>query len=724
MPSSPNHNINQLCLHVDDDSNFQNGQEQEMAPPNEFDLNFPSPRYFFPLDATWPLDDLNAFDENSPYSTQGYPQLFWRFDQDVSSALVDNADLGVAGKDVTEKPADSKTKSNSVTTSSPYAQSPFIYSFRAGPVIKIPKLIQFLQSQAIWKRLNFAFSSNEPPESTPSRIVEPVRDAIVAKIYTMLSKLIEKDTSRKIPHLFPPLKTIQHLLDTSRKTLCPFYQVVHPTAWVESSWDSDEPYADSGLFFTSLMALGCMLAPVEEARSFSVELAYLVRYNIVENAALDEAHLIDKWVITAWIMNVVYNAWSGNKRHMELAEAYQGTFSAFFLRRGYYDAIPPSSNQSLETNLASWSSWIDTERRRRFCQVWYILEQEISLFYCVTPSIDFTKIRCPMPVADAFFLAETEEEWEALVLEASEEGKSSTILRPLSLATFHVLFLRPDFLQLDISVTPLQLRLLLSAIQARITQYSLTHRWIPVEERFASSSDVYNDGNFLLLRQQEEFENMLLKWNTLASRVFEQHPNSDQELPCYLTAQMVWLEICICFDDIQMIAGKEGFETGRLYLPRLRHWVRNSMARKAIAHAGNVLELVMRSDSHVLRPIWWPLAVCRAALVLWCYSVGLFVDTDTTTGVAPASLARSVLVSLNVPGNLHDPIGRIVQQGEGMPCIQDSRGAFVPLHDIPGILDLCIRLLENPPGYNSPILGSMHQFLQDIKQCGVPYSPL
>lgn len=299
-----------------------------MAPPNEFDLNFPSPRYFFPLDATWPLDDLNAFDENSPYSTQGYPQLFWRFDQDVSSALVDNADLGVAGKDVTEKPADSKTKSNSVTTSSPYAQSPFIYSFRAGPVIKIPKLIQFLQSQAIWKRLNFAFSSNEPPESTPSRIVEPVRDAIVAKIYTMLSKLIEKDTSRKIPHLFPPLKTIQHLLDTSRKTLCPFYQVVHPTAWVESSWDSDEPYADSGLFFTSLMALGCMLAPVEEARSFSVELAYLVRYNIVENAALDEAHLIDKWVITAWIMNVVYNAWSGNKRHMELAEAYQGTFSA------------------------------------------------------------------------------------------------------------------------------------------------------------------------------------------------------------------------------------------------------------------------------------------------------------------------------------------------------------------------------------------------------------
>ena len=331
-----------------------------------------------------------------------------------------------------------------------------------------------------------------------------------------------------------------------------------------------------------------------------------------------------------------------------------------------------------------------------------------------------------MPMADEIFLAQTAAEWRALILKWSNEKNSSTVLCPISLATFHSLFLRPDFLQPDflqmnVSVTPLQLRLLLAAIQARITQYSLTNRWVPLEERFTGSREIYNEGNFLLLRQQEEFENMLYKWNKLAGRVFEQHHGSDLNLSCYLIAQIVWLEVCICFDDIQMIAGKEGFETGRQYLPHLRHWVRTSTARKAIAHAGNILKLILCSDYQVLRPIWWPLAVSRAALALWCYSIGMFVDTGTTAGVDRATLARSPLVSLNAPDTAHDPIGRIVQQGEGTPCIQNSQGTFVPLHDISGVLDLCTGLFQNPPGYNSPLLESMHQFLQDIKQCGVPY---
>ena len=307
---------------------LQDVQEQETLPPNGSGLGIPNPVDVFASDSSWPWDNMDGLDENSPYFGQGFPQLFWNFEQDVGSGLLGNVDQALIENDVTEISAHSKTKPNPVATINPYANNPFIYSFRAGPVIKVSKLVHFLKDQTIWKRLNSAISSDGFSESTPSRIGEPVRDAIAAKIYTMLSKLIEKDTTRKIPHLFPPLKTIQCLLDTGHKTYCPFYQIVHPTAFVESSWDSDEPYADSGLFFTSLMALGCLLAPVEEARSFSVELAYLVRYNIVESAAQDEAHFIDKWVTTAWIMGIVYSAWSGIKRHMELAEAYHGIFGA------------------------------------------------------------------------------------------------------------------------------------------------------------------------------------------------------------------------------------------------------------------------------------------------------------------------------------------------------------------------------------------------------------
>ncbi|KFX98662.1 hypothetical protein O988_04246 [Pseudogymnoascus sp. VKM F-3808] len=596
-------------------------------------------------------------------------------------------------------------------------------------------------------------------EVSVPQIVGSLRDTIAARIHGMLYKLLERDEFRKLPHLFPPLETIQSFFDAYQKSISPVYPVVHPTTFSEFNWEDEDSYADIGIFLTTVMAMGCLITPVEEARSFSIELGYLIRITITEGAFQDEtrltdkwvvgawimimvfsawsgikrhmelaeaykvltSRLTDKWVVGAWIMIMVFSAWSGIKRHMELAEAYKGILSAFLLRRGYYKAHPSYSFGTDDGLFGDWSAWIDKERDLRLCHVWYIIEHEISLLYSVQPSISFTKIRCPMPISDELFLVDNEVQWANLVSEWAKDGQSTTKLHPPSLTTFHYLFLRHDFFHLQLSVTPLQLRLLLCTIQAQVTQYSQSHRFIPLEERFVSSTAMVGCGDFMQLRQHEEFENMLVKWNILAERVFAPQSNSEVKVTCLLVSQLVWLELSICFDDVQLIAGKEGYNIGRLYLPQLQQWAQTSSARKAIACAGNVMKVLQTSGGD-LRPVWWPVAVSRVAMVMWCYSVGLYLSTGSTAGADDSVLSRMPLISLNDPEKDFDPRGRFLQPGEGIPCIQDSHGTLFPLHRVPELFDHCIQILEDSKGPDSPILESIRQFLQDIKNYGIPYT--
>ena len=81
--SGVDHNTSQQYLDTEL-SDVQSGQEQEMLPSNEFDLGILDPADVNASDASWPWDNINAFGENSPYFGHGFPQLFWRFEQDVS----------------------------------------------------------------------------------------------------------------------------------------------------------------------------------------------------------------------------------------------------------------------------------------------------------------------------------------------------------------------------------------------------------------------------------------------------------------------------------------------------------------------------------------------------------------------------------------------------------------------------------------------------------------
>lgn len=354
--------------------------------------------------------------------------------------------------------------------------------------------------------------------------------------------------------------------------------------------------------------------------------------------------------------------------------------------------------------------------RYRLCYVWYIVEQEISLFLCVPSTISFFDLRCPMPVSDEFFLAETEEVWRSLV-EHHHEGELRTGLYPLSLATFYWQFLRHDFMQLHLEVTPLQLRLLLCTIQTQVAQFAQTNRFLHVEDPPVELAALWT-ANALVSLRREELQNLLVKWHILKQRVFGSRCDSQEGMSCTLMYHLIWMELLICYNDVQLVAGKEGHVAAKPLMIQLTRWASSSLALRAIAHAGQVLKTLQLTKYDALRPVWWPIAVSRVALVMWCYSVGLQharcdmarSSDGTTMGDA------TVFIPLNAVDEDFETYGRIIQPGEGVPCIHDSNGHLIPLNRIHDTLDVCMDLLERGKSRSSPICESVYRFLQDIKR--------
>ena len=298
--------------------------------------NLMSPRYLSVLDQQswdWLHDDsiqfaeLNTLDMASFSFNNDLAQTSYTTQNVLPNELGDSSTTTTCWLERAAPRDDTK----SPTKANPFTNSLFVYQFKSGLAVQIVHIIDFLRNQAALKQVTRASPATGIVHPPFPRVVEVIRDSIAATVHCMLSRHIEIPISRQIPHQFLPLDTIESVFTAYVKRCAPLYPIFHPNSFMESSWDPSEGYANVGLFLTSIMTFGCLVIPVKEARSFSVELGYSILRTINERSISDEIHLVDKWVMSSWIVMMVYSAWSGAQRQLELAEAFRGPLSTVSL---------------------------------------------------------------------------------------------------------------------------------------------------------------------------------------------------------------------------------------------------------------------------------------------------------------------------------------------------------------------------------------------------------
>ncbi|OQV03645.1 Fungal specific transcription factor domain-containing protein [Cladophialophora immunda] len=655
-------------------------------------------------------NDFASFDCHNPFEYENLTQLFWFPEVFVSDDVV----LGQGTS--TQNSVNGAHGPNGVdNTVDPYADWVHSHPLKKGPTVEVIRICDFLHDSKSWAQIHTFDGRSSLRQTLGPVVADGLRDTVSSRIHVMVSKALDQDLVRKIPHLFPPLQTVQAIFAECHRNLALLYPMVHPSTFFESTWAKDEAYSDIGLFFSTLMALGCLTIPVPEARSFAIQLAFLIRNMINETMTRDENQINDIWTMSTALLVTVLSAWCGNKRHAELAEAFRGTFSTAFLRRGYFKSAASVDLQSAESSFANWGAWISRERKTRMGYVWYIVEQEIGLFHCLSPTIHFSDMRSPIPCADELFFAETEEEWRALVERYGQlQGPGNhSRLHPPSLAAFYCMFLRHDFLELHCHVTALQLRLLLCAIQTQVTQFVQSNRFVSTEP-YADEPHL-ESSSFASLRQ-EELQTMLIKWYILSQRVLGGDGETEMTLACKLIYHLVWLELLICFSDIQLLAGREGPAGAKPLIPQFQRWVRSPASLKALAHVGQVLKVLQCPEYIVLRPLWWPIALFRVSLIMWAYGIGCKLQPGRTQQAYDLDFGAAPRIPLNDPEQDFGPHGRVLRQGEGIPCVLHATGLLTPVTESYDALKLCLDLLEEGRLQSTPICEDVYRFLQAIRQ--------
>lgn len=642
---------------------------------------------------------------------------------------------------------------------SPYASCPLFHDLtesKSSAVKLMDPICGFLQDRSSWRQVEDASAkqSKNDIRSSP-KISHQTRDALVAITHLTISKALESNSMRGIPLTFPPLETIQCLFRACLTRYARHYPFIHPRTFEETA-DKGREGLTFPIFLQNVMVLGALLLPVKEGQAFANEMGYHIRQIMHETMTQDIMTTDDIWMLSSTILITAAGAWSGNKVHVELAEAHRGlytvvSYSIFYNCRlepkWFFRCLTgvvissleviPKTVMMLENHGSTGSDEKEEEGRsfqddltlelnnNRVCHVWYIVEQELSFFDCITSHISFTEMRGPMPCPDSEFYCETEEEWLVAKSARLRMDAETKPIRAPSLASLYWLFTRDDFLHMNVVITPLQLRLLQCALQTQVLQNSQTARFINVEEAFPEIPLNTSTNSQLSTCAQirlEEIQGLLVRWFILSKRVMGSKDSSEMSLACYLMHHLISMELHICFEDVQCLAGKDGLEVGRTLVPQFCRWAKSPASMRAIAHAGQVVSLLQSSvlgeNSNQVRPLWWPVALTRATLVMWSYSISCRI----TARHEPSTYENlSLLIPLNDKNEDSGPYGKVIQFGEGQPCLINDGGKLVPLSIVHDMIDVSLKILEDVKSESTPLCESILRFIQEIQRCGVPY---
>jgi hypothetical protein len=266
--------------------------------------------------------------------------------------------------------------------------------------------------------------------------------------------------------------------------------------------------------------------------------------------------------------------------------------------------------------------------------------------------MSYAELTLPLPEAKELWFARNAVEWKRQVL-ARSTGQSK---RPPSL---------PDLIR-DINLLTVNYQRLDAQFAVSIFLHcfwSLVYEWrqLSAVHRSNSSASSYPGGpNVILNSRHQELCNTLHNFQLVTS---DWHASlSAQES---LLLNLLFMNLYVSLDDLQLFAGKEGEEQARRVYPILQQWSESTEARRAVWHAGQVLRQAKLFPQGHLKD-FYAIGVHMAGLALWTFGVVV----KATRHLSPTEHQDIVLID----GVETNQVQRFITYGQGRPGIRSKEG--------------------------------------------------
>ncbi|KAG4435702.1 hypothetical protein IFR05_008814 [Cadophora sp. M221] len=489
----------------------------------------------------------------------------------------------------------------------------------------------------------------------------------------------------------PPTPALQNYLEIVLRNFEPHYPLIPARTLEPNKLAGGAHGRASSLLLFLMLAFGSMIDPATKARRFSTALTEICRHSLIEVLETNSGPPEGGLVFYCGLMFVVKSAFSGDKAHMNIGVAHRQTYltymrssGMFKLRRARGQTPVAAMNEDIKQ---VWQSWLERESSLRLVYGWVMLEHEISLFYATHPSLRVSELDAILPADDKMWLASNADEWLKALCKSDfiDDWRLALDRQPdYSLRTLFQLLIDDKLDRSDYEPKLLHMRLLLYPIHVLVTHVGQLPRYSPTDIHARHSSGPITQHSSIL--RFEDIHILLQRWNDTVHRL----SGHGLRFRAMRTATMALyhltsLDLLTKFNEIERLA-REGhaLETD---LGTADEWFR--APEHVVLHCGQVFRLLNEIEDEV-RPVWSAVAIYRATMILWAFSV-----MKPPARKPPAS---STLESGTFPEIAIDalPMSEISMQqylrsGQAKPYLSTTEGNHVSLYAPSAILNLGIE---------------------------------
>jgi hypothetical protein len=174
------------------------------------------------------------------------------------------------------------------------------------------------------------------------------------------------------------------------------------------------------------------------------------------------------------------------------------------------------------------------------------------------------------------------------------------------------------------------------------------------------------------------------------------------------------------FDQIELVAGREGTEESRLAYPLLHRWIQTSDARQAIWHAGQVLS-AMRNLVPEQLCNFYAVVAYHAALCVWAY--GVISQDNGDAPVAASTIAPSAQNKIMIDGEESIQTQRWIGHNLGSPMIMGLSNSLdtstdlepIPLASSGELIDTVLRtVMAKFASKNSVLVDNICNLMREL----------
>ncbi|KAL9090463.1 MAG: hypothetical protein Q9165_005224 [Trypethelium subeluteriae] len=530
----------------------------------------------------------------------------------------------------------------------------------------LDSLVETLVNQDAWDSLDVQQAESDLAMSKAIS-TEPVLRSVRDRLLEYTRELFRGAMERRIPssQAQSPIDELQSIFDQAERLILPpphvlryflrayvcgfepFYPTVargtlNPGALL------DEKSSHSPLLLLLLFAQGAMTNPTYEARAFSSGLTELCR------TALNQAMQREIFML-------------------QLSGMLEQKGNPITLSEGAWDTEK------------IWSAWTEQESHSRLVYSWVNVDQEISLFYDTTPQLSVWDMHLAMPSADSLWKAASANDWRSLF------ETSSSMAQAVGLSDLFQQFMENRLIDQAQDLSAMHLRLLLHPLQGLCSHLGQYLEFFPdnppvTSSRLATTSasrSQLNDGRYLLQQWFNLYQN--------SSMVSSKDPAVSTALVMY---HLISLSTFVNFPEIEKVLQQSPLSQPFRHHFNLRMRTMES-AVDIFFHCGQVLRLLclLRRSS---RPIWWPAAIYRVALICFITSSARLGMQFSSPNSAPTRDEDGFSINTLPPED--DAIVRFLAAREGTPMITKRNGELATL-DLPeSALNHCIDVLDEDLG--------------------------